>query len=180
MLPRPKKPLGGVYKIYVEGVGSYYGESSNIPARWARHRKQLNNRRHANHKLKAAWNSPEIGQKKFHFIIIEQSHRMTVNKDLRLYTEKMLILQDPANLNIVHGVNEPVTESKLPNRQIYRNRIVWLKRHNRSSLVKVCNEAGQLLGNEYLDIKFRMGKFSTDSDCNLTRIAPERKRRSAQ
>lgn len=169
-----KKFKGGLYKIVVQGVGTYYGESVNIPARWARHRKQLYNRRHANHKLKAAWHSPEIGPSKFEFIIIEQSEELTKNTDLRLYREKMLILKDPANLNVVHGNKEGVTAAKLPDRQIYRNRTVIIKRHNRSSLVRICNEQGQLLGNEILEYKFRLGTFTTDRECNLTRVAPKR------
>lgn len=167
-----KKFKGGLYKIVVDGVGTYYGESVNIPARWARHRKQLYNRRHANLKLKAAWHSPEIGPSKFHFIVIEQSEELTKNTDLRLYREKLLILEDPNNLNVVHGSKQAVTEAQLPPRPLYQNRTVVLKRHSRTNFVKVCNEKGQLLGTEYLDFKFRLGKFTTDSECRLTRVGP--------
>lgn len=164
------KPLGGLYTITVDGIGIYYGESDNIPRRWARHRRQLNNGRHHNIKLRRAYR--DLGPKAFHFAVIAQSKELTDNKELRKSMETTLILADKHNLNTAKSESESVSVESLPSKDIYRNRIVYLERVPRSTLARVRAETktGTLLGIEAVDGKFRMGRFQTDANCKLTRM----------
>lgn len=171
MLNRLLKPLGGLYKIVVDGIGTYYGESDNIPRRWARHRKQLRNGRHHNVKLRRAYR--DLGDRKFHFIIIEQSEVLTASKALRLVAEKVLIRNDPNNLNTAGSQAEIIQGDYLPVHDKYRNKKkLYLERVPRTGLARVRYETktGMILGLETMDGKFRSGTFSTDANCKLTRL----------
>lgn len=169
------KPLGGLYKIIVDGIGTYYGESDNIPRRWARHRKQLRNGRHHNVKLRRAYK--DLGDRKFHFHIIEQSLVLSLSKALRLAAEKALILNDPNNLNTAGSQVEIIIGDCLPVHDKYRNKTVYLERLPRSGLarVRLMTKVGMILGIETMDGKFRSGTFSTDKDCKLVRITSRAK-----
>lgn len=166
-----KRPLGGIYKIVVDGIGTYYGESDNIPRRWKIHRKQLNNGKHHNVKLRRAWK--DLGALKFHFIIIQQSKELTESKQLRLVAEKALILSDPSNLNTYASEAEIIQGDSLPFKDKYKSRPqVYLERVPRSGLarVRIGHKTGQILGIETMDGKFRSGTFRTDALCKLTRL----------
>ena len=165
-----KKPTGGIYVISVTGVGNYYGESNNIERRWQRHRKQLNNQRHANYRLKAAWKS--LGPKHFTFTVLECNEALTVSKELRLYRELLYINNDPHCLNIKDNrAVEVVTSTSLPNRPIYRNRTVILQRKAKGSrLVRIMDDKRNLLGVEAVVGQFRMGTFKSDVNCKLSKV----------
>ncbi len=160
---------GGIYVIRVTGVGNYYGESSNILNRWSRHRKLLYSNRHVNDKLRVAFK--EHGISKFHFAILEQSPLLEKSKAARLQREQFYIASDPLCLNVKGNNNViPVTVDSLPDRPIYRNKELLLKRVGRSSLVHVyLKRTMQRIGVEVCRTKFRLGTFITDSKCNLKR-----------
>lgn len=163
-----KQYLGGIYSITVDGVGDYYGESADIPRRWARHRLLLIRGRHTNYKLNAAWKA--LGAKAFTFKVIEQNQLLTENKSLRLLKERALIVSNPLCLNIKDSKSVSVTYYQLPLRDIYRNRIVRIARIRKSALVRICDEQNRLLGIETVEGTFRMGRFSTDNECVLRRM----------
>src|SRR5678815_1627772 len=127
--------LGGLYKITVDGIGIYYGESDNIPRRWTRHRKQLNSGRHHNIKLRRAFK--DLGAKAFHFEIIAQSKELTENKLLRKQLETNLIKADPHNLNSAKSDAEQINSEGLPKKPAYQNRLVYLERVARTGLARV-------------------------------------------
>lgn len=158
---------GGLYKIVVEGYGTYYGESVDIPRRWAKHRKQLMNGRHANWKMRAAFKNS--GMSIFTFIVIEQSEELTRNEVLRKVKEGVLIQSDPLCLNIQGAADQPVTATSLPVRDIYRSRVLKIVRIKRGNRVRIYSEEGKYLGQETVNGKFRLGTFYSDENCNLTR-----------
>jgi hypothetical protein len=160
--------LGGLYRIVVEGLGTYYGESDQIPRRWRHHRKLLANHRHHCLKLRRAWIA--LGAGAFRFEVIEQSRELTESKALRLMRERLLILSDPLNLNTAGSGVAGVTETSLPPKDAYRGRVVRLVRKGRSGVVEVRECSGLLLGIELMDGKFRVGTFRSDADCVLTRL----------
>lgn len=159
---------GGVYKIVVEGVGTYYGESANIQRRWTRHRMLLRDGRHTNFRLKAAWKA--FGPKAFTFTVLMQSIELTQSVALRRMIEKAMIESDPLCLNIRDSKGINVNVQSLPRRAIYANRIVRITRIKRSAIVRITNEEGLLLGVESVDGKFRMGKFYSDEYCQIRRL----------
>lgn len=161
---------GGIYAIDVAGVGTYYGESDNIQRRWTKHRKQLASGRHHCIKLRNAWK--HLGPGKFTFRILAQSTELDASKTLRLAMEKALILADPNNLNTAGSVADKVTGTSLPNKDIYRNRIVYLKRIRATNYaqIRVTSKDGPILGVELVEGTFRMGLFQSDAKCKLTRI----------
>lgn len=166
---KTKEPVGGIYAIDVDTLGTYYGETDNIKRRWAKHRKQLANGRHHCIKLRRAWRY--LGPSKFHFRIIAQSFEIDGSKQLRLQLEKALILADPNNLNTAGSQATAITELALPDKQIYRSKVVFLERIRSSGYARIRNgKAGPLLGVEDVSGKFRMGLFRTDEICRLTRI----------
>ena len=163
------KPLGGLYRIIVKGIGTYYGESDNIPRRFRQHRKLLHNRRHHCIKLRKAYIA--LGPSAFTFEIIEQSEELTASKALRQIKEKLLIDADPFNLNTAASKVEEITDRYMPNQDRYRNQpILQLKRKGKSGIVEVRDSKGRLLGVEMMQTKFRAGCFSTDDQCRLTRL----------
>lgn len=164
---------GGIYKITIEGVGTYYGETDNILRRWAMHKRLLRNGRHTNYRLKAAVKA--VGLHKFTFTILETSAELTASKTLRLLRERLYIEADPQCLNIRDGHDQPVTPNKLPDRILYRNRILHIVRHHKSALVRIYDESNQLLGVESVSGKFRLGTFYSSQDCTLTRITRRNK-----
>lgn len=180
MLEREKKWPGGIYVISIQGVGNYYGESVDILRRWATHRRQLVRQTHVNSRLKMAWKS--LGAGAFHFRILEQSELLTKDTVYRRMREKFYIQNDPLCLNVRDGHDNDATELALPDRPIYRNRVVKLVRFGRNSMVKVLDaETEQLLGVETLNGKFRMGKFRCNGKCLLDRVRTrEPKRANAQ
>jgi hypothetical protein len=123
-------PKGGIYRIVVEGIGTYYGESDNIPRRWRHHRKLLANHRHHCLKLRRAWIA--LGPKAFRFEVLEQSVELTESKALRLLKERALIKGDPLNLNTADSEVEAVTELALPFKDVYVGREVHLVRKGRA------------------------------------------------
>ncbi len=160
---------GGIYVIRVDGVGNYYGESSSIKSRWTRHRKLLYSNRHVNDKLRVAWK--EYGPSKFTFEVLEQSQLLETSKHARLLRENYYISSDPMCLN-VKGNDKviPITSTSLPDRPIYRNREVLLRRVGRTNLVTVYDKATmQRLGVEVTTLKFKLGTFTSDSACRLKR-----------
>lgn len=159
---------GGVYKIEVKGVGVYFGESANIPRRWTRHRRLLRSGRHTNYRLNAAWKA--FGPSAFTFTVLMSSAELTESATLRRMIEKAMISSDPLCLNIRDSRGINVNVQQLPRRSIYANKIVRLSRINRSALVRICNEDGQLLGVEQVTGKFRMGKFFSDEYCQISRL----------
>ena len=163
------KPVGGIYKITVDDLGTYYGETDNISRRWAKHRKQLASGRHHNIKLRNAYR--HLGPGKFHFTIIAQSLEIDASKTLRLQLEKALILSDPHNLNTAGSMADKVTEAQLPDKPLYRNKIVYMERIRGGSYARIRNgKAGPILGMEAVEGKWRMGLFRTDQQCRLSRI----------
>lgn len=166
--PVIRKPVGGVYVIRVAKIGNYYGETTNIRSRWARHRKQLSNNRHHCYRLRRAWAA--LGAGAFTFEVLEQSEELDANKHLRLAREAFYIASDPLALNTKGNEAPVVTEAALPDRELYRSRTVFLERVPRTQYVNVRERRhGPLLGVELMDTKFRMGTFTTDSTCKLTR-----------
>lgn len=164
-----KNPKGGIYVISVAGFGNYYGESNNILRRWASHRKQLYNKRHANHLLKSAWMS--LGPSAFTFQILESSEELTRSKELRLYRELVYINRDPSCLNIKDGHRNCITVDSLPNRPVYRNKTVILQRKAKGSkLVRVLDQNRNLLGVEAVEGKFGLGTFTSDNACRLKKV----------
>lgn len=164
--------MGGIYRIVVDGVGTYYGESDNIPRRWRHHRKLLSNHRHHCLKLRRAWIA--LGPGKFRFEVLEQSEELTASKALRLMKERALIKGDPLNLNTADSEVSGVSELELPYKEHYRSRVVRLVRKGKSGVVEVRDRKGMLLGIELMDGKFRMGWFETDGYCRLTRLTGRR------
>jgi hypothetical protein len=164
-----KGPQGGIYVITVDGLGNYYGESDNIPRRWARHRKQLANDRHHCVKLRRAWR--DLGPAAFHFHVYERSQELTENKALRRFIERNLILADPMNLNTAGSEAKPITASALPLKDVYSARCLYIERVPRTGLARVRTvKGGMLLGIETIEGKFRAGYFHTDMACRLERI----------
>ena len=169
LILKNKEPVGGIYAIDVDTLGTYYGETDNIKRRWAKHRKQLASGRHHNIKLRRAYRY--LGPGKFHFRIILQSFELDNSKQLRLAAEKVLILNDPHNLNTAGSQAVAITELALPNKELYRNKIVFLERIRTTGYARIRNgKGGPLLGVEDVEGKFRMGLFRTDMHCRLTRI----------
>jgi hypothetical protein len=163
------QPVGGVYAIDVDDLGTYYGETDNIKRRWTNHRKQLASGRHHNIKLRNAHR--HLGPSKFHFRIIQQSFELDNSKQLRLQVEKALILNDPNNLNTAGSQAVTVTEAALPNKPIYRNKVIFMERIRGGSYARIRNgKSGPILGLEAVEGKWRMGLFRTDQLCRLTRI----------
>lgn len=164
------KLIGGIYRIVVRTVGTYYGESDNIARRWGRHRKQLANGKHHNMKLRRAWKY--LGPSYFSFEIVEQSYELDHSKQLRLLRESALILADPLNLNTAGSEATALRAEALPDKEIYRSRTLYLERIPNGGYAKIRldSKTGPLLGVESVDGKFRMGLFTTDGECKLTRM----------
>jgi len=161
---------GGIYRIFVEGWGSYYGETDNIARRWARHRKQLANGKHHCLKLRRAW--LYRGPRAFHFEVLELSPELDTSKSLRLLREQFYISSDPMCLNTKGANPELATETSLPDREIYRNRVVCLQRIGKSQMatIRLGARNGLLLGVEEISGKFRLGLFNSNAQCKLTRM----------
>lgn len=163
------KPIGGIYAIDVDQLGTYYGETDNILRRWAKHRKQLASGRHHNIKLRNAYR--HLGAGAFHFRIIQQSLELDASKQLRLTVEKVLILNDPYNLNTAGSKAVQVTEAALPDKPIYRNKLIYIERIRGGSYARIrSGKAGPILGVEAVEGKWRMGTFRTNVRCELTRV----------
>ncbi len=65
--------MQGIYAIELELIDKtmiYYGSSCDITARWARHKRDLNNNIHDNQHLQRAWN--KYGEFAFNFYVIEE------------------------------------------------------------------------------------------------------------
>lgn len=163
------KPVGGIYAIDVDQLGTYYGETDNILRRWAKHRKQLASGKHHCIKLRNAYR--HLGPGAFHYRIIQQSPELDASKTLRLQVEKALILNDPHNLNTAGSQAIQATEAALPDKPIYRNKLIFMERIRGGSYARIRNgKAGPILGVEAVEGKWRMGTFRTDAKCALTRV----------
>lgn len=158
--------LGGLYCIEVAGVGNYWGESSNIPRRWATHRKQLYNGRHRNIKLRRLWLA--LGPEAFTFRIIEQNVELTKNKTLRKMKESLLIAQDPYNLNTLGSSIQCITKTNLPNKLHYRNRYVIIERSTKG-MAWVKSDESVILGIECIEPRFKAGRFFVNNKGELSR-----------
>lgn len=163
------KYKGGIYAIIVDDVGVYYGESECISKRWATHRKQLSRNSHINPKLRVAYR--ELGPDKFHFKVLEQSELLDTSKAARLLREAQYIANDPLCLNTKGNSNgESITLTSIPDRPIYRNRKLILKRVGRKKLVNIIDaDSLYRIGIETIDIKMRLGTFYSDDKCNIRR-----------
>lgn len=158
---------GGTYKIIVEGLGTYYGESENIQKRWKMHTDHLRLGKHHNEKLQIAWNI--LGYTKFKFVVIEQNLLLTKNKQLRLIAEDKLIKQDPLALNVI-GMGRLTTDSmRLPKQDKYLNKVVLVKRQKRKQIAEVYFN-DQLIGLEIINGKWRQGLYKVDNEGFLTRV----------
>lgn len=160
---------GGIYAIVVDGVGVYYGESANIKNRWSTHRKQLSRNSHVNPKLRVAWK--EYGPDKFHFKVLEQSELLDNSKAARLLREAQYIANDPLCLNTRGNFNgDSITLNTIPDRPIYRNRKLILRRIGRKNLVNIIDaDSLYRLGVETITIKMKLGTFYSDDRCNIRR-----------
>lgn len=155
----------GIYKIVIENIGTYYGESSNIKRRWAQHRKLFYNGRHPNKKLRQAVKILGLGA--INFVILEQSEELEKSKQLRLLYEQAYIQADKFNLNHIGSQIESVTQYRLPNKDQYRSKILRLKRYKK--YVQIFDGL-DLVGLELLEgSKFRLGTFKTNEFCEIVK-----------
>lgn len=162
---RKERVVQGVYVISVNGVGHYYGESSDVYRRWSTHKKLLARGRHHCVRLQQAYK--QLGSSAFSYTVIMHSE----DKRERQTCERVLITNDPLSLNTRHSdVTFVITETTVPNKDAYRDKVLHLVRVNNRNYAKVFDDNKNLLGVEEVLPGVRLGKFKSDNQCRIVRV----------